>query len=119
PEIVGVGVQLIAVPRLARTAMAAAIMGDASIAARSEIEHLVFKSIRGERPAVTENDGLSFAPIVVIDLRAVFGRDRAHGLLHWLKIGGRRELPQRLCHTSVRKVRFSVRLLEIYRPYRS
>ena len=81
-EIIGVRVQVIAVPGLARTAMAAAIMGDASIAARSEIEHLVFKGIRGERPAMTENDGLSFAPVVVIDLRAVSGCDRAHGLLH-------------------------------------
>jgi hypothetical protein len=64
--------------------VAAAIMGNASIAARSEKEHLIFKGVRGERPAVTENDRLSLAPVVVIDLRAVFGRDRAHGSLRWL-----------------------------------
>ena len=64
--------------------MPAPIMSDASIAARSKIEHLIFKSVRRKRPAMTENNGLSFAPVVVIDLRTIFGRNRAHGLLPWL-----------------------------------
>jgi hypothetical protein len=31
-----------------------------------------------ERPAVAEDDGLSCTPVFVIDLRAVFRRDRAY-----------------------------------------
>src|SRR6266550_4425986 len=77
----------------------AEIIGDASIAARSEKEHLIFKGICGERPAVTENDGLSFAPIVVIELCAVFGGNRAHRFLH-----GKLADNERLRHARVRTV---------------
>ena len=40
-KVVGVGVQVVAMPGLARAAMAAAIMGDAAVAARGQKEHLV------------------------------------------------------------------------------
>jgi hypothetical protein len=30
---------------------------------------------------MAENHGLSAAPVLVIDLRAIFGRDRGHGML--------------------------------------
>src|SRR4029453_12634636 len=58
--------------------MAAPIMGNATVAARSQKEHLVLEGIGAERPAVTEDDGLPFAPILVVDLRAVFGDYRRH-----------------------------------------
>jgi hypothetical protein len=61
--------------------MAAAIMGDAAVSVRSEKEHLVFKGICGERPAVAENYRLSCAPIVVINLGTVFGGECAHVFL--------------------------------------
>src|SRR5467141_3099522 len=61
--------------------MAAPIVGDAAISAGGQIEHLVLESVRAERPAMAENDGLSTAPVLEIDLRAVFGRDRVHALL--------------------------------------
>ena len=32
-------------------------------------------------PAVAEDHGLSAAPVLVIDLRAVLGRDRGHGMV--------------------------------------
>ena len=73
-EIVCVSIHVVAVPRLARAAVAAAVMGDAAIAARGEIEHLIFEGIGRQRPAMTEDHRLSAAPVVVIDLRAVFGR---------------------------------------------
>jgi len=79
-EVVGVGIKVVAIPRLARTAMSPPIMRDAAISARCEIEHLIFESIRGERPTMAENHGLSAAPVLEIDLRAVFGRDRVHSL---------------------------------------
>src|SRR6516165_4197069 len=58
--------------------MAAAIMGDAAVAAGSQEEHLVFEGIGAERPSVAEDHGLSGAPIVEIDLCAVLCRDCAH-----------------------------------------
>ena len=47
-------------------------MGDAAVAASGQKEHLVFEGVRAERPAMAEDDGLSGAPVLVIDLRAVF-----------------------------------------------
>ena len=77
-KIVGVRVQVVAVPRLARAAMAASVMRDATVSMRCQKEHLVFKGVGGEWSAVAEDYGLTRAPVVVIDLRAVFGRDGAH-----------------------------------------
>src|SRR5262245_40817580 len=58
--------------------MAAPIMGDATVPARGQKEHLVLEGIGAERPSVTEDDRLPFAPILVVDLRAVFGDYRRH-----------------------------------------
>jgi hypothetical protein len=57
-EVIGIGVEIIAVPRLARAAVPATIVGDASVTARSQKEHLVFESVSGERPAVAEDHRL-------------------------------------------------------------
>src|SRR6185503_784453 len=64
-------------------------MGDAAVAASREKHHLVFPRVRAERPPVAENHGPSAAPVLVVDLRAVRGRDRAHAVLS-LVCGGRR-----------------------------
>ena len=61
--------------------MAAAVVGYATVPARGEIEHLVLECIRGERPAMTEHDRLSRAPVLEIDLCAIFGGDRTHRML--------------------------------------
>ena len=45
-----------------------------------EEDHLSLPTIGTERPAVAEHDRLSCAPVLVIDLRAVFRRHHAHGL---------------------------------------
>jgi len=58
--------------------MAASIMGDASKSMGRQEEHLIFERIRAERPAMAEHHGLAATPVLVIDLRAVFGRDRTH-----------------------------------------
>src|SRR6266446_5726475 len=79
-EVVGVGVHVISLPRLARPAMAASVVGDTAVAARGQEKHLVLKSVRTQRPAVTEDDGLARAPVLVINLCAVFGSDGAHRL---------------------------------------
>src|SRR6185503_8502888 len=58
--------------------MAAAVMRDAAIAARRQEKHLIFERVGTERPAVTEDNRLSGPPVVVIDLRTVFGGDGGH-----------------------------------------
>ncbi len=67
-QIIGVGVHVVAVPRLARSPVAAAVMSDAAITAGCQIKHLVLKGIRTQRPAVTENHRLPAAPVFVVNL---------------------------------------------------
>ena len=78
-EVVGIGVHVVAAPGLARAAMSATVMGNAAIAVGGQEQHLSLPAIRIERPAVAEHHRLSCAPVLVVDLRAVFRRDRAHG----------------------------------------
>src|SRR2546425_10013696 len=58
--------------------MAAAVMGDAAISTRGQKQHLVFPCVRAERPAMAEDYGLSRAPVLAVDLRAIFCRDCRH-----------------------------------------
>jgi hypothetical protein len=77
-QIVGVVVEVIAVPRLVRAAVAAAVMRDTAVAALGQIKHLVLEGVRAQWPTMTEHDRLPRAPILVIYLSAVLSRDRAH-----------------------------------------
>src|SRR5580700_2169022 len=77
-EVVGIGIEIISVPRLAGPAVAAPVMGDAPVAVRHQEKHLIFKRVGAERPPVAEDDGLTRAPIVVVDLRTVLSRKRGH-----------------------------------------
>ena len=61
-EVVGVGVHVVAVPRLAGAAMAAAVVRDAAVAACGQEDHLVFPGVGAQRPAVAEDHGLSRCP---------------------------------------------------------
>src|SRR5665647_1976173 len=80
-EVVGVGIHFVAAPRLARSAMAAAVMADAAVSVGAQKHHLVLPGVRAQRPAVAEDHGLATAPVLVVDLRAVFRRYRGHGML--------------------------------------
>src|ERR1700685_523429 len=77
-QVIGVGVQVVAVPSLTRAAVATAIVSDTSVAACGKKEHLVLERIRGQRPAVAEYHGLTAPPIVVIDLGSVFDANGVH-----------------------------------------
>src|SRR2546421_10970708 len=77
-EIVGVGVHMVAAPWLTRTSMAAPVVRYATISVRSQEEHLIFESIRCQRPAMAEDNRLTSAPVLVIDLRPVLGRNPRH-----------------------------------------
>ena len=53
-------------------------MCNTAVTLRRQIEHLIFKSISIQWPAMTENNRLSFAPILIINLRAIFGNNIRH-----------------------------------------
>src|SRR5260370_26895554 len=83
-EIVGVGVHVVTVPRLGGTAVPSPIMRDDPIALLAEEQHLSVPVIRGKRPAMTEHYGLALSPVLVVDGRTVFCRERGHKDLPWL-----------------------------------
>src|SRR3979490_1547077 len=72
-------IHVMAVARLAGPAVAAAVMGDDSIAVIQEEQHLPVPVIGRQRPAVREHHRLSGAPVLVVDFNAVFGFDGCHG----------------------------------------
>src|SRR6266700_1197980 len=74
-QIIGVGIQVVAVPGLAGSPVSATIMGDGTITMRGHEEQLVVPGVGIERPSVTENDGLSRAPILVKNRSSVLCSD--------------------------------------------
>src|SRR6202023_1040885 len=71
-EIVGVGVHVITIPRLGGTAVPSPVMRDDSIALLAEEQHLSVPVVGGERPTVTEHDGLALSPVLVVNGCSVF-----------------------------------------------
>src|SRR5665647_1339732 len=53
-------------------------MCNTAVTFRCQIEHLIFKGISIQWPAMTENNRLSFAPIFIINLRTIFGNNIRH-----------------------------------------
>src|SRR5712692_1563780 len=77
-EVIGVVIHIVSVAGLARSPVTSPIMGDDAIAMIQEKHHLSVPVIRTQRPAMAEDNGLSFSPILVINLRSVFSRDCRH-----------------------------------------
>jgi hypothetical protein len=77
-QIVGVGVEVVAVPGLTGTPAAAAVVGDGAIALGGDEEQLFVPHVGGQRPAVAEDDWLAGAPVLVKDFRTVGSGDGAH-----------------------------------------
>src|SRR5271168_837733 len=77
-EVIGVVIHIVSVAGLGGTAMSAPVVSYDAIAVIQEEHHLGVPVVGRQRPAVRENDGLTFAPVLVINLSAVFRRDRCH-----------------------------------------
>src|SRR3984885_14694439 len=77
-KVVCVVIHVMAVARLAGSAVAAPVMCYDAIAVTEEEQHLVVPIIGRQRPTMAEYDGLTFAPVLVEDLNAVSGFDCAH-----------------------------------------
>src|ERR1700736_2329353 len=71
-------VHFVAVPRLVGASMPPPVVRDDAIATLPEKQHLPVPVVRGQWPAMGKHDRLSFAPILVINLRAVFSCDCCH-----------------------------------------
>src|SRR5438552_14942457 len=69
-KVVGIVIHVMAVARLGRSTVASSVMGDDAIALFEEEQHLRVPIIGRQRPAMAEDDGLSFAPIFIIDVDA-------------------------------------------------
>src|SRR4051812_12450157 len=67
-QIVGIMVHVLAVARLSRAAMSAPISRNDAVTFPEEKKHLRVPIIGRQRPTMAENDGLSFAPVLVIDV---------------------------------------------------
>src|SRR5207237_8084332 len=89
---VGVMIHVVATADLGGASMATPVVGDDAIAALEEEQHLRVPIIGRQRPAMAEHDGLTFAPVFVEDLNAVFGGDRVHGTSLGTSGGGRPRL---------------------------
>src|ERR1700677_267027 len=77
-HVCGIGVHFIAGHGLGGTAMSTTIMGNDAVTLLQEEHYLVVPVISAQRPAVMEDNRLTFAPILVKNLGAVLGGDRAH-----------------------------------------
>src|SRR6266566_2533952 len=77
-KIVGIMIHVMPSASLCGSSMAATIMGYDPIALIEEEEQLCVPVIRRKRPAVTEHDGLTLAPVLVINLHSIFRCDRTH-----------------------------------------
>src|SRR5204862_1893095 len=67
-KVVGIVIHVMAVARLGGPAVASSVMGDNAVALLQKEHYLPVPIIGRQRPAMTEDDGLSFAPVLIIDV---------------------------------------------------
>ena len=79
-QVVGVVVHVVTVAGLRRASVPTPVMGDDAVAVLEEEQHLGVPVVGGQWPPVAEHDRLARAPVLVEDLDAVGGGDRAHAL---------------------------------------
>jgi hypothetical protein len=85
-QIIGIVIHVVTIAHLRGPAMTSAVMSYDAMAVFEEKQHLRVPVIGGQRPAMAEHDGLTFAPVLVKDLDAVFGRNCTHRYLRSLEI---------------------------------
>src|SRR5437016_8741716 len=76
-QVVGVMIHVMAPAGLGGAAVTSSVMGNDAIAVFEEEQHLRVPIVGAERPAVAEHDGLTFAPVLIIDVdvSSVFSSD--------------------------------------------
>src|SRR6266481_2252787 len=91
-QVVSVMIHVMSAAGLGGAAVAAPVVGDHAEALAEEEQHLRVPIVGREGPAMAENDRLPCAPILIENLGAVLGGDRAHGR-SFPMVGGGRERP--------------------------
>src|ERR1700681_285010 len=71
-------IHVVAIAGLAGSAVAAAVVGDDSIAVIEKEQHLRVPVIGRQRPTMAEHDRLTLAPVLVIDFDPILGLDCRH-----------------------------------------
>src|SRR5690606_20909385 len=79
-QVVGIMIHIVSVPRLARAAVAAPVVGNDAETVVREMKHLRFPTVGTQRPTVAEQHWLPLAPVLVINLDAVAGGEGGHDL---------------------------------------
>src|ERR1700722_12098761 len=77
-QVVGVMIHVMAAVGLGGAPVSAPVVGYDAKAVLKEKHHLVVPIIGRQRPAVAEYDGLASAPVLVINLSAIFRHDHCH-----------------------------------------
>src|ERR1700677_182399 len=77
-EVVGVVIHIVSVGGLAGASVTSPVMCDDAIAVIQEEHYLRVPVVPRKRPTVRENDRLAAAPILVVNLCAVFHCEHAH-----------------------------------------
>jgi hypothetical protein len=105
-EIVSIGIHVIAGPRLIRSTMAAAIMSNNAVAVVPQKQHLGVPGVCGERPSMRERDDRTGAPVLEVDLRAVFHCRGRHGIRSFMMglVGRRFGIVHRLGERHLREI---------------
>src|SRR5580658_10773541 len=68
-QVVGIMIHVMAVPGLAGTSVSPPVVSNHTVAALAEEQHLCVPIIGRQRPAVAKDYGLTFAPVLVVNLR--------------------------------------------------
>jgi hypothetical protein len=77
-QVIGIVIHVVTVAHLSGPAMASAVMRYDAIAVLEEEQHLRVPVIGRQRPAMAEHNGLTFTPVLIVDLRPVFGCNCTH-----------------------------------------
>ncbi|MNH25494.1 hypothetical protein D3C79_854910 [compost metagenome] len=79
-HVVGVVVHVMAIPDLAGAPVAAAVVGDDTVALGQEKQHLRVPVVGAQWPAMVKEDhlGAARAPVFVEDFNTIFGCDECH-----------------------------------------
>src|SRR5450631_1866263 len=77
-EVIGIVIHVVAVADLAGPAVAAAVMSNDAIAVIEKEQHLRIPIVGRQRPTMAEDDGLTFAPVLIVDLYPVAGCNCTH-----------------------------------------
>src|SRR6266567_1977454 len=92
-QVVCILIHVVAVPGLTRAPVSPTIMGDYSIPALPEIQHLRIPGVCAERPSVRKRYDRPRSPVLVEDRGAILGEKRVH--LFSLRVNTRHEIESR------------------------